>query len=928
MEAPFSALHPIVGSWCDANLGSPTPPQIEALPLGLARRTHLICSPTGTGKTLAAFLPLMSRLADLRDRDELFARPYVLYISPLRALGYDVEHNVRRPLRLMGLLERPNTERAVLRRGRIRERFIRTGVRTSDTPVEERRLMMTRPPHILMTTPESLALMLAMESYRKHLKTVDTVIIDEVHALAGNKRGSYLSLCLESLEELVLPARLVRVGLSATVAPLERVARFVAGAERDCAVVDKRGLRAIRLEISAPFSGAMAPLTKIAERCVELGADVRTQLVFTNVRSQAERVAHEMALVADPELADATHARVAEAGESHAGISVAAPDARPRPRSDAKIGIHHSALERSVRHRTEAQLRAGELHTVVCSSSLELGVDIGFVDRVCIVGGARGMTPTLQRVGRAGHRPGAIADGVVVAQDRDDVIEAAATKRCIREGIIEELSVPEAPLDVLAQWLVMSVCYDKRVPIAEALALARRAEPYRDLNEGDVRSVVAYLAGDGAGGDGAHVRRLGADAVAIYGLGRDVCSAFFENVGTIPDETQVRVGTSGGAAIGKLEESFVASLREGDVMLISGRTFKVKEVRSGGVTVEAFAGRPNVPTWSSHIKGIPAVLAAEIAALRWGIAERLAAANGGARKTLAWLEKRYGLQGAEASHAMRYIAQQMAISAVPKPGDALVEIYRMDRRQTAVFHTCAGRRANEALARVVGARLFRELRVNTQVTTDDNGFLVTMPLSKSLPDAVWATLLHTREYERDLLDGLRAGYLLRQHFRYIANTGLLVLRRAGGGTLRRSGLRWNAAKIFDRLLEAQPDFPLLRETVRFVTTDLLDAPGALAFISALPAELRVVHPAAASPFTFGIVTSSFGDSVVMDDRTSMVEALHERVLAVLGEGENPATPIRTNDGPLFDPAFAHVGGGTGAPAPEIQDRPPHRPRAR
>ncbi len=892
-----------------------TPPQEEALPLGLARATHLICSPTGTGKTLAAFLPVMSRLAELRDRDELFPRPSVLYISPLRALGYDVEHNVRRPLREMGLLERPNSERAQLRRGRIRETFVRTGVRTSDTPVEERRLMMTRPPHILMTTPESLALMLAMESYRKHLKAVDTVIVDEVHALAGNKRGSYLSLCLESLEELV-PRGLVRVGLSATVAPLDRVAAFLAGAGRACAIVDKRGLRAIRLEITAPFAGAMAPLTAIAERCVELGDDVRTQLVFTNVRSQAERVAHEMALVANP---GDTQARDEADLEARAGVGIAGPDAVPRSRTDARIGIHHSALERSVRHRTEAQLRAGELHTVVCSSSLELGVDIGYVDRVCIVGGARGMTPTLQRVGRAGHRPGAIADGVIVAQDRDDIIEAAATKRCIHGGILEEIAIPQAPLDVLAQWLVMSVCYDKRVPIDEALALARRAESYRDLAERDVRAVAAYLAGGGAGPDEAHVRRLGADDVAIYGLGRDACAAFFENVGTIPDETQVRVGTRGGGAIGKLEESFVSGLREGDVMLLSGRTFKVKEVRAAGVTVEPFAGRPNVPTWSSHIKGIPTVLAREIAELRSGIAERLGTTDGGARETLAWLGRRYGLGGAEASHAVRYIAQQMAISAVPKPGDALVELYRMDRRQTAVFHTCAGRRANEALARVVGARLFRESRVNTQITTDDNGFLVTMPHGKTLPDASWATLLHPRDFQRDLLDGLRAGYLLRAHFRYVANTGLLVLRRAGGRTLRRSGLRWNSQKIFDRLLEAEPDFPLLRETVRFVTTDLLDAPGALAYLQALPAELRVIHPAAASPFTFGIVTSSFGDSVVMDDRTSMVEALHERVLAVLGESDAPQAPAGTQDGPLFDPAFA-TQGTTIAAAARIKDR--------
>jgi ATP-dependent Lhr-like helicase len=883
VESPFSSLHPTVGAWCAERLGEPTPPQAQALPHGLARRTHLICSPTGTGKTLAAFLPVMSRLAELRDRDELFPRPYVLYLSPLRALGYDVEHNVRRPLREMGLLERPNSERATLRRGRIRERFVRTGVRTSDTPLEERRLMLARPPHILMTTPESLALMLAMESYRKHLRVVDTVIVDEVHALAGNKRGSYLSLCLESLEALVREP-LVRVGLSATIAPLDRVASFLSGCDRPCEIVDTRGLRSIRLSVSAPFSGAMAPLGAIAQRCVELGEDVRTQLVFTNVRSQAERVAHEMAVLEAPD------------DPERAPVTVAAPDALPRPRSDRKIGIHHSALERSVRHRTEADLRAGRLHTVVCSSSLELGVDIGYVDRVCIVGGARGMTPTLQRAGRAGHRPDAVAEGVIVAQDRDDILEAAATKRCIREAILEEIAIPEAPLDVLAQWLVMSVCYDRRVPIADALALARRAAPYRALAECDLRAVIAYLRGGGAGQSDAHVRRLGADDDAIYGLGRDVCSAFFENVGTIPDESQILVTSRGSGAIGKVEENFAASLREGDVFLISGKTFRVTESRGAGITVEPFAGRPNVPTWSSHIKGIPAVLAREIALLRSGLAQRLA--SGGAPVALEWLAERYQLTGLEASHAVRYVAQQMAISAVPAPGEALVEIYRMDKRQTAAFHTCAGRRVNEALARIVGARLFALLRANTQITTDDNGFLVTMPAGKTLPDAAWAGLLHARDVERDLLAGLRGSYILSAHFRYVANTGLLVLRRAGGKAVRRRGLRWSAQKIFDQLFEVDPGFPLVRETVRHVTIDLLDGPGARTYLENLPGESRVVHPRAASPFTFGIVTSSFGDSVIMDDRAGMVEALHERVLEILGERD--ASPVAARAGPLFE----------------------------
>jgi ATP-dependent Lhr-like helicase len=875
VDEVFSLLHPAVAAWCDAQLGVPTPPQAQAIPLARSAGATLICSPTGTGKTLSAFLPVLSRLAEQRDADELFPRTSCLYISPLRALGYDVEHNVRRPLREMGLLERPNSERGRLRRGRIREQFVRTGVRTGDTPVEERRLMLARPPHILITTPESLALMIAMESYRKTLRHVETVIVDEVHALAGNKRGAHLALLLEALDELaVQPVR--RVGLSATVSPLERVATFLAGNDRPCAIVDCRGLRSIKLDVVAPFAGAMAPLATAARTMAALTDDVRSTLVFTNVRSQAERVAHEMEAAGEP----ASEVDVIET-------------AREQPARDRKIGVHHSSLERSVRHRVEAGLRAGTLRTVVCSTSLELGVDIGFIDRVLLLGGARGMTSTLQRVGRAGHRPGAVASGIVVAQDRDDIIEAVATRRCIADGVIEDVMIPEAPLDVLAQWLVGLAAPDRRVEIAHALALARRAAPYRDLAEADLRACVDYLAGRGAGPDEAHTRRIGADEDAIYGLGRDVSSAYFENVGTIPDEQSVYVST-GGHAIGRLDETFASSLVEGDVFLLEGRTLRVKEIGARGLRVEPFAGKPNVPQWSSHIKGIPLPLAREVGTLRRGVAAALDA--GGTPAAFAYLQARYALAGAEAAHVVRYIAQQRALSDLPDERRAVIEIYRMDARQTAVFHTCAGRRVNETLARIVGARIAQRHRVSAQLTTDDNGFLIALPARLTIPDAEWAGLLRLEGFDDDLLAGLRSSNLLRHHFRYVANTGLLVLRRAGGRSLRRGALAWNAQKIFDRLFEADRTFPLIRETLRVVTRDLLDAPAARAYLAGLDGEPRAVHPPAATPFTFGIVTSSFGDTVVIDDRAAMVEALHERVLALLGEAPD------ASDSPLPPPA--------------------------
>ncbi len=296
------------------------------------------------------------------------------------------------------------------------------------------------------------------------------------------------------------------------------------------------------------------------------------------------------------------------------------------------------------------------------------------------------------------------------------------------------------------------------------------------------------------------------------------------------------------------------------------------------------------------MKGVPLALASEINRLRVGVAQRLR--QGGPQAALGWLGQHYGLEDLEAAHVVRYIAQQQAISGIPDERKPIIEMYRMDRRQTAVFHTCAGRRVNETLARLIGARVFAVAKVNTQITTDDNGFLVTLPERKTLPEAVWASLLHANDFDRDLMQGLSTSHLLRNHFRYVANTGLLVLRRAGGRKMRRSALSWNSGKIFERLLRADPDFPLLRETIRTVTHDLLDAPGTLTYLQQLDGEPRVIHPAAASPFTFGIVTSSFGDSVVLDDRTSMVEALHDRVLEVLGERAAQGHDL-SDDAPLF-----------------------------
>jgi len=301
------------------------------------------------------------------------------------------------------------------------------------------------------------------------------------------------------------------------------------------------------------------------------------------------------------------------------------------------------------------------------------------------------------------------------------------------------------------------------------------------------------------------------------------------------------------------------------------------------------------------MKGVTPPLAREIERLRTGVARHLRARD--ARGARELLRSRYNLAGSDAGHVVRYVAQQLALSDVPESRRPIVEIYRMDRMQTAVFHTCAGRRVNETLARIVGARVFAAARLNTQVTTDDNGFLISLPPRKTLPDAVWARMLRVDGFDDDLLSGLRTSQLLNTTFRHVANTGLLVLRRAGGRSLRRGRQRWNAARILARLEVADREFPLLRETIRTVTHDLLDAPAARAYLEGIEGEPRVLHPPAATPFTFGIVTSSFGDSVVLDDRAGMVEALHARVLELVGEEPAGAQPEADPVLPLYSTGY-------------------------
>src|SRR5437016_7148659 len=454
IPAALAWAHPLVQEWFVSKFGTPTEPQEQGWPHIIAGRTTLISAPTGSGKTLAAFLSCIDKLVRKAVSGYLQDRTEVLYVSPLKALGNDIQKNLETPL---GEIMQLAAERGLLMPE------IRSAVRTGDTLAHERRLMLRRPPHILVTTPESLYILLTAEGSRAILRDVETVIVDEIHAVADDKRGAHLALSLERLEVLATCPPL-RIGLSATQKPIEEVAHFLAGSGRPQPVIVNIGhQRTLDLAVEVPGM----PLGPVAsnelweemyQRICELVLQHRSTLVFVNTRRLAERVSHHLAEIL----------------------------------GDDSVAAHHGSLSRKLRLNAERRLKAGEIKVLVATASLELGIDIGAVDLACLIGSPRSIATALQRVGRAGHWRGAVPKGRLFATTRDELIECAALVRAIRRGELDRLMIPSAPLDILAQQIVaMAAC--EEFAEDDLFALVRRAMPYRDLDRADFDAVVTML---------------------------------------------------------------------------------------------------------------------------------------------------------------------------------------------------------------------------------------------------------------------------------------------------------------------------------------------------------------------------------------------------------------------------------------------------
>ena len=844
MPAPPAELSPVF-AWFAEKYGEPTPAQQAAWPRLARGENLLLASPTGTGKTFAAFLGVLDQLAQDHAAGKLRDTIQCVYVSPLRALSYDLEKNLREPLQeIFG--EKPP---------------IRVELRSGDTTASQRAKQFTKPPHILLTTPESLCVLLSQEKWLAPLASVRWVIVDEIHALAENKRGAHLALSLERLAEG--REKLQRVGLSATVSPLPEVARFLVGTHGECAILDVASAKKIELSVHTPLRKNPYPEAGYTgQRLVrELGGLIRkhqTTLVFCNTRSGAEATTFWLRQ-SFPDLADV-------------------------------IECHHASLERDVRREVEDRLKRGELRAVVCSTSLELGIDIGAVELVVMMSTPKGVSKALQRAGRAGHNIHSVSRGVLMATNVSDLVESCATVLLARTRHLDDVRLPHSPLDVLAQHLVSMGCtaYWTR---ADALALIRRAYPFHDLATEDFDAVLDYLAGGGQSLRRQYSEVFGKIELDDEGFrtrdGR-VRRDFLQNIGVIPNVGQVRVRLKN-KALGSVEESFIRQLRIGDVFMVAGRPVRLEKVSQ----MEAWVARadgalPTVPRWNANKMPLSNRVAQEIEAFRGELRDALVT---GTPDLISWVAGRLDCGKANADIILRTHLAQHELSEIPTADCLLVEELD-DKDQPGLhyfFHSLIGRASNDALARILTARLSRLRGGNAVATPHDYGFVLTVERRQRFTEDEIPALLKIEGADLALDESLRQSEMLKYHFRNAAQTGLMVYRNFFNQRKSVKKLQWSTEVIFNVLQQHEPDHVLMREARRDTLQSFIDTEGAHAFLTAQatrPVRLRKLTRV--PPLSFAMYATKIKEALLVEDPYETMERLYHQWWSEIEHGPQPA----------------------------------------
>jgi len=803
-----AVFHPVVQEWFAGAFPAPTPAQAQAWPAIAAGRNVLIAAPTGSGKTLAAFLASIDKLLRQGLAGELRDETQVVYVSPLKALSNDIQKNLQIPL--AGI-------RDGLRAAGLPDVEITSWVRTGDTPQAERAKAGKTPPHIVVTTPESLYILLGSDSGRRMLGTTRTVIVDEIHAVADDKRGAHLALSLERLNALC-GGKLQRVGLSATQKPIEEVAHLLtgrgdeAGPIPDCVIVDTGHVRERHLEIEVTDSPLEAVMAKevwaeVYDRMAALIAEHRTTLIFVNTRRMVERV-------------------TAQLGERV---------------GDEYVAAHHGSLSKEQRLDAEQRLKGGKLKALVATASLELGIDIGDVDLVCQLGSPRSIASFLQRIGRSGHSVGGTPDGRLFPLSRDDLVECTALLDSVRRGELDQLTIPSQPLDVLAQQIVAEVAAQDWSE-AELYALMRRAWPYRDLPRADFDSIVKMLA------DGFTFRRGRRGALihhdAVNGEIRGRKGARLTGLtsgGTIPDNADYRVQMEPeNIFIGTVNEDFAVESLAGDVFQLGNRSYRILRVERGTVRVEDAQGQPpTIPFWLGEAPGRSDELSASVSRLRAEVSAKLREDKTGV-SVRRWLEDEVGLGSVAAEELTAYLAAGHAALGVLPTQETLVFERFFDEAggMQLVIHSPYGSRLNRAWGLALRKRFCGKFNFELQAAATEDNIILSLTSVHSFELADVKAYLHSSSVRKVLIQALLDAPMFLTRWRWVAGIALALPRFRGGRKVPPQLARMDAedlvANVFpDQLACAEnivgerevPDHPLVNQTIDDCLQEAMDLAG-------------------------------------------------------------------------------------------------------
>jgi ATP-dependent Lhr-like helicase len=879
LQAQF---HPLIQRWFSARFGQPTPAQQNGWDSIARGKSTLIAAPTGSGKTLAAFLWSIDRLVRRAAAGRLEDKTSVVYVSPLKALGNDIEKNLREPLAQIFQLAK---EQGLL----LPE--IRVAVRSGDTPARERQLMVRRPPHILITTPESLYILLTAERSRGIIKDLDSVIVDEIHAVAGDKRGSHLALSLERLEALA-GKPIQRIGLSATQKPIGEMARLLMGTERvradgapECATIDVGHTRDLDLSVEVP-DVELGPIAthevwgQVYARIAEHAQTHRTTLVFVNTRRLVERVAHQLTTIL----------------------------------GEGKVGAHHGSISKKSRFEVEQKLKSGELPVVVATASLELGIDIGHVELVCHIGAPRALATFLQRVGRAGHWLGAIPKGIVYPLTRDDLVQSAAAIRAVRAGELDRILIPEKPLDILAQQMVATVASHGVAPASrpiqpslldpsesasngigeeELWLLVRGAYPFRNLSREEFEQVLEILSegiADRMGRRGAFIHRDRTHQRLRPRRGARLSA--ITNGGAIPDTADYDVvELPAETFVGKVNEDFAIESLAGDIFLLGNRSWRIHRVSSGKVWVEDAKGAPpTVPFWLGEAPARTLELSGAVAALRREVASRCEDRQAATR----WLMEQCCLDEAGAEQVVAYVAEtQSALGCVPTLDCIIAERFFDEAGgMQLVLHSPLGGRVNRAWGLALRKRFCLTFDNEIQAAATDDGVVLSLGEQHSFPLAEIFSWLRRPTVEAALKQAALASPMFTNRWRWNATRALGVQRFRGGKKVPMAIQRFRAEDLLAAVFPEQagcqdnhpgavtiPDHPLVNQTMLDCLHEAMDLDGLLATLAKIEqGEIRVVavETTAPSPMAHEILNANpyaFLDDAPLEERRARAVSL-------------------------------------------------------